>query len=160
MKILISYFYMIRFFTPDMIPLSTAKWDPKWYHNSKTQDDIFVDARGVLNGLRAPVFAPGELALAVSDCGPQCSKEPNTCNFLRAYEFQLNQLDFKDIQQRIENICNKAANFLHLEKEPIPVLIVHEAPNNPCSERDIIKKWFKQYNIDIEEFNPNDLLKR
>lgn len=28
MKIYTSYFYMIRFMKPNMIPLSTAKWDP------------------------------------------------------------------------------------------------------------------------------------
>lgn len=32
MKILISYFYQIRFFKPNMIPLSTAAFDPKWFH--------------------------------------------------------------------------------------------------------------------------------
>lgn len=29
MKIKISYFYMIRFFKPNQIPISTAVWDPK-----------------------------------------------------------------------------------------------------------------------------------
>lgn len=33
MKFYTSYFYKLRFFTPNMLPFSTAKWDPKWYHN-------------------------------------------------------------------------------------------------------------------------------
>ena len=37
MKIMTSYFYAIRFFKPNMIPISTAKWDPKWYHQNKGQ---------------------------------------------------------------------------------------------------------------------------
>lgn len=32
MKIYTSYFYQIRFFKPNMIPLSTAKYDPSWFH--------------------------------------------------------------------------------------------------------------------------------
>lgn len=54
MKFYISYFYQIRFFKPNMIPISTAKWDPKWYsQNGKP----YIDKRGVVNGLRAPVLA-------------------------------------------------------------------------------------------------------
>lgn len=32
MKIYTSYFYMVRFMKPYMIPLSTAKFDPAWFH--------------------------------------------------------------------------------------------------------------------------------
>ena len=49
MKILTSYFYQIRFFKPNIIPLSTCLSDPVWYHkgNGKSfyykdkNDDIF-----------------------------------------------------------------------------------------------------------------------
>ena len=74
MKIYTSYFYKIRFFKPNMIPISTAMWDPKWYHANQKQDHWFVDKNGVINGLRASVFAPGEVATAVSTCGPLCDK--------------------------------------------------------------------------------------
>lgn len=43
MKLCTSYFYRIRFFRPDIVPFSTAKWDPKWYHNFQGQANIFLD---------------------------------------------------------------------------------------------------------------------
>ena len=52
MKLAISYFYKIRFFQPWMIPISTAAWDPKYYHDNKGKDYLFVDKRGVINGYR------------------------------------------------------------------------------------------------------------
>lgn len=59
MKLYTSYFYQIRFFAPNIVPVSTAVWDPKWYHNFAGQDNVFLDKRGVVNGLRAPALAPG-----------------------------------------------------------------------------------------------------
>lgn len=59
MRLYTSYFYQIRFFTPNMVPVSTAVWDPKWYHNFAGQDSVFLDKRSVVNGLRAPALAPG-----------------------------------------------------------------------------------------------------
>jgi hypothetical protein len=37
-------------------------------------------------------------------------------------------------------------------EEPIIVLIVHEATNNPCSERRVIQEWFRDNGYPIEEF--------
>ena len=50
MKLAISYFYQIRFFKPYMIPVSTAHWDPAWYHDWAGAAHVFVDKRGVING--------------------------------------------------------------------------------------------------------------
>ena len=58
MKLAISYFYKIRFFQPWMIPISTAAWDPKYYHDNKGKDYLFVDKRGVINGYRYEALAP------------------------------------------------------------------------------------------------------
>lgn len=32
MKFYISYFYAVRFMKPNTVALSTAMWDPKWFH--------------------------------------------------------------------------------------------------------------------------------
>ena len=58
MKVATSYFYQIRFFKPNMIPVSTAMWDPKWFHNFKNQYHVFKDRNGVYNGLRYPALSP------------------------------------------------------------------------------------------------------
>ena len=85
MKVYTSYFYKIRFFKPNMIPISTALRDPKWYHQNQNQEHWFIDKNGVINGLRAPVFAPGLAATAVSSCGASCPKDFKNCDFLKAY---------------------------------------------------------------------------
>ena len=48
MKLAISYFYKIRFFQPWMIPISTAAWDPKYYHDNRGKDYLFVDLQSFL----------------------------------------------------------------------------------------------------------------
>ena len=55
MKVLITYFYNIRFLKQNQIPVSTAMWDPKWYHDFKDKDYIFKDKNGVYNGDRKSV---------------------------------------------------------------------------------------------------------
>ena len=37
-------------------------------------------------------------------------------------------------------------------EEPEIVLLVHEAPNNPCSERWPLFEWFKKHGIDAKEY--------
>lgn len=153
-KIYTSYFYQVRFFTPNMIPISTAKWDPKWFHDSKGENYQFIDKRGVINGLRAEVFASGQ-ALNGLCHGPECSDSPDDCLFLKTYEYQLNQLNFEDILARTIALCENVREIVHYEGEPVAVFLVHEAVTNPCSERVVIQKWFKSHGIEVEEWHIN-----
>lgn len=153
MKIYTSYFYKIRFFTPNMIPISTAKWDPKWYHQNKDQSHWFLDKNGVINGLRADVFAPGPVASAVGECGPHCNHNPEECRFLQAYAHQLNQLDINNIITRTEKLCESVRPVVNYEGEPVAVFILHEAPDNPCSERAAIQNYFRSHGIECEEWH-------
>ena len=52
MKLAISYFYQIRNFKKYMLPLSTAVSDPSWYHENLNNNHIFIDKRGIINGIR------------------------------------------------------------------------------------------------------------
>lgn len=153
MKIYTSYFYKVRFFTPNMIPISTAKWDPKWYHDFKGEKHQFIDKNGVINGLRAEVFAPGPIASQFCRGTENCYlNDPHTCLFLRAYRLQLDELNFDDILSRTETLCKNVRDSIHYEGEPIAVFLVHEAPDNPCSERAVIQEWFKSHGIDVVEW--------
>ena len=141
MEIFTSYFYQIRFFKPNMIPLSTAVWDPKWYHDGQKQDHTFIDKNGVINGLRVEALSP------IGGCenlcrGPSgCTQVPSTCEFLKAYKAKLDKIDKDDYMRRIGNLCRKVQEQLGFTEDPIPVLIVHEAPSNICSERGVLQKW-------------------
>ena len=154
MKIMTSYFYQIRFFTPNMIPLSTAVWDPKWFHANRGQDYHFKDKNGVWNGLRAEPFMPGEMCMGLCTGSENCdSKDPSSCLFLKTYRIQLDLLDYDEMLTRFERMGNFIQELEGFEEEPILVLIVHEAYDNPCSERWVIQDWFKSHNYDIKEFN-------
>ena len=153
MKIMTSYFYQIRFFTPNMIPLSTAVWDPKWFHANRGQDYHFKDKNGVWNGLRAEPFMPGEMCNGLCQGKEVCDiKDPDKCLFLKTYKYQLNQLNYDEIISRFERMGNFIQELEGFEEESILVLIVHEAYNNPCSERWVIQDWFKEHGYDIKEF--------
>lgn len=111
--------------------------DPKWYHSP---EEVYYDNRNVLIGLRAEPFVPNERLTGYS------GKE-----FLKLYECQLKMLDFNEIMQRFKNLekqIGKSCDF---------ALIFHEAPDNPCSERGSVQKWFAENGLEIAEWKGEEL---
>ena len=154
MKIMTSYFYQIRNFKPNMIPLSTALFDPSYFHQGRGKNYQFWDKNGVLNGVRAEVFMPGEECEGLCH-GPDGCKEKNKtviCPFLKTYYEQLKRLNFNEVMERFKKLENSILSTKSFEDEIIFVLIVYEAPNNPCSERGPLHWWFKDNGYEIEEF--------
>ena len=146
MRIYTSYFYKIRFFPSNVIPLSTAMFDPKWYYDFKEQGYIFYDKRGVLNGMRAEPFIP-KANLSGLCYGPEgCKESPEHCAFLTNYLNQLRHLNFDEIMERFRKLNDKLPN------ESDFALIVHEAPDRECSERKMIQKWFAENGLPIAEW--------
>ena len=148
MKVKISYFYKVRFFKPNEIPISTALGDPKWFHANKSQEYVYRDKRGIVNGLRAPVFAPGRLCEGLCSGPKGCRAAAPNCQFLQMYHVQLKHIDFEEIMRELECLCNE------YNGDTI-VLLVHEAPDNPCSERSMIIKWFEENNYELKEYDEN-----
>lgn len=148
MKFATSYFYQIRNFKPWMIPISTAKWDPKWFST------VRFDKNHIINGLRCEEFAPGTLCdgLCHGDCHPA---HPENCSFLSIYRSQLKQINFNDFIDRCEKCANwvQEHNKVGMPQEPIIVMIVYETPNNPCSERAAIQDWFAANGIECCELD-------
>lgn len=146
MDVFTSYFYQIRFFKPHMIPFSTAVWDPKWFHKFQDQDHFFLDKRGVVNGFRAPILAPGKetegTCAGANGSARGCNHSPADCLFLRLYREQLSKIDCDKFIGSILGLCEEYAKLQGLTEKPVPVFIVHEAPNNPCSERVVLQEWF------------------
>jgi len=152
MNYYISYFYKIRFFTPDMLPLSTAVWDPKWYHNFKDQRYIFKDKNGVYNGLRVEMLNPEKCNASGCPCEFQKKGLNGECSFIKSYKKGLREVNFLGLMNR----CNKTIEKIK-EKDGTQinsiVFIVHETPNNPCSERSALIDYFKEHGIDLKEWN-------
>ena len=79
--------------------------------------------------------------------------DPTKCLFLKTYRYQLDQLDYNEIISRCENIANKIKEVEQFNEEPIIILLVHEAPDNPCSERRVIQEWFASHGKKVEEWS-------
>lgn len=81
-----------------------------------------------------------------------CQKKLENCSFLSRYAKQLDELNFSEIMQRFENLGTKIKEIEKFEEEPVLVLIVYETPDNPCSERVVLKQWFKKNGYELHEF--------
>jgi hypothetical protein len=148
MKIRTSYFYQIRFFKENMIPISTRMWDPKWYHRNLGHEYNYLDKRGIINGLRyEDIIVQGNTQ---SYC-PCAEKDPTKCAFLRDYHNELEKLNFPEIMAKLEDVAQRYQKWRGLEEEPIIVFIVYEVPKNPCSERVVLQKWFQEHGVDCTE---------
>ena len=147
MKVYTSYFYQVRFFKPYMIPLSTAMWDPKWFHNFKGSKHIFYDKNGIVNGAKAIPFVPGEQCEGLCD-GSCIEKHPESCEFMNAYRKQLSKLKYKKVMSWLEAIGN---NLVKDGQEPYMILLFHEKPDNPCSERVAVQEWFADHGLEVTE---------
>ena len=148
MKILIAYFYQIRFFSPNMIPLSTATWDPKWYHDFKGQNHIYKDKNGVFNGLRYELLNPSQV-YEPHMC-PCEDKNPHICAFLNRYVNYIRSIPKTRLWADFEAIT---ANYRKATGvEPVIVLIFHEKPDNPCSERWGVISYLKECGFEVEDF--------
>lgn len=154
MQFATSYFYQIRHFKEYMIPVSTAKWDPDWFHDfTGIYEHVWVDKRGIYNGIRCENLHFQETEDEVCNCGKGCFealKPEGTCSFLTAYRKQIFKNDF----QVFYNDCLRLVDKLGLTNspfEPIIVLIVYEVPTNPCSERKVLQDWIKSNGYSCEE---------
>lgn len=150
-RVYTSYFYQVRFFTPNMIPISTAIWDPKWYHNFRGQDYVYTDKRGVINGLRVSTLSPKQCGDYCVEC--QRTGDPNTCEFIKEYRDYLDTIDFGSFMVNLEKSLNILEHRYEIPDEIIPVFLVHEAPDTHCSERETIQEWFRKHGLECKEWS-------
>ena len=152
MKIMTSFFYRIRFFKPNMIPMSTALWDQKWFHDGKGPNHIFIDKNGIYNGLRILPLVPKNHDPNL-DCGSNnCSKNPPNCNYLINYRKQLDSINFDEFMNLLEIKAKELLEKRGIYEEPIVVFIVYEVPQEKCSERIVIQSWLRDNGVDVKEF--------
>lgn len=158
MKIFTSYFYQVRFFKPNMIPLSTAVWDPAWYHNGfKDNSSIFIDKNNVINGLRVLPLVPDETCSNLCHGRENCKdSDPITCSFLDAYHKQLQKINYYEFLGKLESHVSYLCNRFNISGEPFAVIMFHEALTNPCSERIVVQKWFAENGLEVTELNPKE----
>lgn len=138
-KIKTSYFYQIRNFTPNLIPVSVCLSDPAWYRPPEGKE-YFIDKRGIICGLR---YEP----LIVQRYGTkECIGERSICplvdtNYNCELMIEYEQLLFSLVNKEktlkaFEYCCNK------FNADTI-ALMVYETPSNPCSERVALQHFFQ-----------------
>jgi len=149
MKVYTSYFYQIRFFKPNQIPISTAVWDPKWFHEFKGQDHIWKDKNGVWNGIRLELLNPKRCNAGGCPCKV---KDPSKCWFIKSYSSGLRRWDFNEIMQYLTQTAEYLQRLEGFTEEPEIMLIVHESPDNPCSERIPLQEYFREHGIECTEW--------
>lgn len=164
MKIFISYFYQIRNFTPNMLPLSTAMYPPKWYRNDK---HYWMDKNGVMNGVAIDEFIfpkhlfneeIDDIDKCSNDCGfyPVSDDYYKWCPFMKIYYNHLREQNLIDILNKYEHMIGHTFNdILNCGIDTI-VLIVHEPPDRYCGERPVLKRYFAENGIELEEWRPNE----
>lgn len=149
MQIYTSYFYKIRYFTPNLIPVSTCLSDPTWYRPPQGKE-YYIDKRGVINGLRyEPLIVQKQGTKECMGLRQQCPFyiEGYQCECMQEYEQLLFSLvDKKRTLKAFEYCLNK------FNADTI-VLIVYETPKNLCSERQALQKFFncKELTYPIKE---------
>lgn len=150
MKIRTSYFYQIRNFKKYMIPVSTALWDPKWYHDNQGHSCIFYDKRGIINGIRLEALISKAKGCGLCPCN---DKDYENCLFLKEYRKRLDNIDFDRMYKDMENFANRYKQNEGFEEEPIIVLIVYETPQNHCSERQALIDYFNSKGVECKELD-------
>lgn len=169
-KFYISYFYQIRNMKPNMLPVSTAMWDPAWFHKNKSNYYRYMDNNGVINGVRMidlmmPLEKWNELVKLNESCkhcylatyGMRESWVPGQCPFMQEYAKCIREKnpDFQIFVKSCEEYLQVLNKKLNLNLDTL-IFIVHEPPTRICGERPEIQKWFLENGYELKEFNYNE----
>ena len=159
MKIYITSFSSIRYFTPNIIPISTAGgcgW-PWWLLKSDNhkEGDFYLNKNNVMIGIQEEALSfPKERFESLEEqCQKDCpykNKAPN-CQFMSEYYNYLKTLDFNSILSNFEKAAKDVKKINEYIDEPIIALLVYEGIDCPCAERPVLKRWFKDNGYDLEE---------
>lgn len=132
-----------------MIPISTAIGNPSWYEHKYNISKEYVDNNGVINGITFHELTPAGIT---AGCNPTtCDKDLSKCSFCKQYKAKLDACDFHKLYTKLTDTASRVQKQLGFEEEPHIVLIVHEKPTNPCSERIPLQQYFTEHGVPCEE---------
>ena len=159
MKIYISFFGTIRYFTPNMIPVSTAGgcgW-PWWLlkADKHKEGDFYLNKNNVIIGIQEEKFSCSDFFEELEEkCQKNCpyqDKVPH-CQFMDAYYKHLCSLNFNELIKDWERVAEDVRKINHYEGEPIIVLMVYEGTDCNCAERPVLQRWFKDNGYGLKEW--------
>ena len=155
MKFYIGYFQELKWFDKTHVVIDTSVWAPKWLDPSNGRKQ-YVNENGVVIGIKEESFLMTEDEIPEEMCSgkpcPYIDKWPH-CQFLDAYWKHLQKIDFEGyLLPELNRIAEDVRKITHYEGEPKIVLMVHEKPENLCSERAGIIRLFKEHGLEIKEW--------
>ena len=152
MKVALSYFAQLRNFKPNMVPISTAISDPKWFHGNKGANYKFIDNKGVLNGVRCKNLAPNSSCSTLCAGRTNCVHVPSNCEFLQRYKAQLEHIPTHEFRDYCERVAKSCASVLNIPVDNVVlVFMVYEKYDNPCSERSYLLEFLNRCGYDASE---------
>ena len=160
MEYYITYFQNIRHITDDsFILIDTSVWAPKWLntYNGKRQ---YINEHNLLIGIKEEAFLIPEDKLPEEMCSgqpcPYKGKWPH-CQFLDAYWKHLQTIDFEGyLIPELKRVAEEVRKITHYQGEPKIILLVHEKPDNPCSERLGLQKLFQEHGLNLIEWEKEE----
>lgn len=90
-------------------------------------------------------------------CRKNCPFDTHNCLFKSLYALQLKNTSIYKILSDLEDIketYRKLAKIKDYENIDM-CFMVYEQPTNPCSEREVVKNYFKESGIEIKEWTPD-----
>lgn len=148
MEYFITYYYNLRFFSPDQLPISVASPGPRYFFHT-VEDPVFIDKRGVVNGvsllnLHSQYLLRNYHLKKTCPCkDPEVYKDDD-CPFKKNYYIELSKTFPLALSQ-----MTRLAHTYHAKEI---ILLVYEKPDNPCSERIVLKKVFKEHGLELKEW--------
>ncbi len=142
MQIKTSYFYQIRNFKQNMIPISTCLSDPEWYR-PPVGKEYYIDKRGIICGLRYEPLIVQSKGIHYCPCEEKEILKGN-CPTMKEYRQLLETVDFNKMIKAFKFCLNK------FNKDTI-ILMVYEVPNNLCSERRSLQEYFNNHEVECKE---------
>lgn len=146
MRFYIANFANLRNFTPNMIPISTAMWQPAFFKAEITKNKVVL-------GITERELSPYKVDMS-EGCQKACPHRESVpeCPFLTKYAEYLETVSFDRIMSECERVADGVRKLTNYEGEPIIVFLVYEAESNPCSERVPLQRWFEKHGVKLENW--------
>lgn len=165
MELFITDFYHVRFFTPNMIPISTTggTGGPLWYIGGDRRNPrCFIDKNGVMNGIREEklAFPAHYYEKLENNCGKDCGyhqqlelhpEKEYWCPFMSRYRDYLETVDINYLLSEFNRVTEEVRSITHFAENPVIVLLVYETARSGCGERQPLLDYFNSHGVHIEE---------
>lgn len=152
MKWSITCFANIKYMNKHILPISTILSSTLFFNKHPSNMLYHFDKNDVLLGITCNELSSFRINVILNGKGCPCkSKDYQSCEFLKTYYEYLKTIDFKKFINKYEKLAKEIEREVNYEIEEI-VIMVYEKEGNNCSERTMIRKWFNDNGVRLEEF--------